>query len=238
MAPYKSKKCGPRTHEENREVLCAVCFTKSPNMKTITPKIVTGIQTFVSSEYSSTDDNIPSKICSSCRNKVVALIENPSMVNTIPKPNYKRVKSPLPCTRTNADQPSQCSVCLVARKNFPQDVKKLLADIVFRPTDLVESVSAPKIRAQCTICLSYVAKGISHVCTKATRNENQQKYVKANSTKSKSKVTGALVKSVFQDQGVSQQGGTAVFKTGGRPLKVTLGAKGVSILYIINFGRF
>ena len=184
-------------------------------MKNITPEIATGIQTFVSSEYSSSSDNIPSKICSSCRNKVVDLIKNPDMTNTIPKPNYKKVKAPLPCTRANSDQICQCSVCIVARTPFPQDVKKFLSEFVFRPADPMESTSAPTVRPQCTICLSYVGKGMAHVCTKATRNQNQEKYVKANSTKSKSKVTGALVKSVFQDQGVSQRGGTLEIKTGG-----------------------
>ena len=78
---------------------------------------------------------------------------------------------------------------------------------------------------QCTFCLSYIGRGKPHKCNKKTRNVNQTEMVKQNSYGSKSKVAGAVLKDVCDDQNVSRRSGTVLLKTGGRPLPVTVGLK-------------
>ena len=99
MPPCKAKKSGPRDHAETLEVLCVVCFRKEKNLKNISQEIVAGIKAHVSEHYKETNKNLPQKICSSCRNKIVDLNKKPTMTNTLPKPAYQDLRPPRPATR-------------------------------------------------------------------------------------------------------------------------------------------
>ena len=55
--------------------------------------------------------------------------------------------------------------------------------------------------------------------------ENLAGIVKSRSKKSKGKVVVSSLKSIFNDQGVDQRGGTVSLPTGGPPVQVTLARK-------------
>ena len=61
--PYKVK-----THEENRSLICCVCWRKcDKNSRSVTKAIEDLVKKFVFESYSSLNESYPSSICGSCR---------------------------------------------------------------------------------------------------------------------------------------------------------------------------
>ena len=61
--PYKVK-----THEENRSIICCVCWRKSDkNSRSVTKAIEDLVKKFVFENYASANESYPSSICGSCR---------------------------------------------------------------------------------------------------------------------------------------------------------------------------
>ena len=73
MPPFKSKKVGPRTHSESRQCLCAVCFTKASDLRSISTDYENLIQKYVNRDFSMAKTNCPTSVCSKCRLKLGAL---------------------------------------------------------------------------------------------------------------------------------------------------------------------
>ena len=132
-----------------------------------------------------------------------------------------------------------CSVCQLARATLQQDTTCLISKFVFpsQPASPSPDSHAPVVRSQCTKCLTYTGRGLSHVCTKNTRRANQTNAVKSSSAKTKSKVTSNLVKHIFDEQGVEKRGGTALLETGSKPLRVSLGL-GLKTTGVVKPRRF
>ena len=81
------------------------------------------------------------------------------------------------------------------------------------------------VEKRCSKCSSVVGKGRTHKCTKAKMQENLHKIVKQKSFRSKQQIGGKIIKSIFDDEGVSKQGGTVMLATGGKKLPVSLSMK-------------
>ena len=76
----------------------------------------------------------------------------------------------------------------------------------------------------CKKCLTVIARGKSHICTKKEMRSNLAGIVKSKSRKSRGKVVASSLKQIFDDEGVQQKGGTASLPTGGTPIQVTMGS--------------
>jgi Fe-S-cluster-containing dehydrogenase component len=74
----------------------------------------------------------------------------------------------------------------------------------------------------CEKCLSRLARGRKHVCTKTEMRANLAGILKSKSTKSRGKVVASGLKTVFDDQSVVQKDETAILQTGGTPIQVTM----------------
>ena len=223
--PSKAKKCAARSHDEARGCLCAVCFEKtSPKaVKIISSDIESQIQTFGNPQFSLENIGLPNSICDSCRMKLDRLSKSPEMENTLPKSDYSQLIPPPPDTRNQSRLPCPCTVCVLARTKFPYQSKALLSKFVSKKFE--NTSVAPEVRKQCMSCYSFIGKGLSHICTKSMKRENQVKIVKSNSEKTKAKVASTIVKHIFEERGVDMRGGTVNLETGGKPLKVTVGSQ-------------
>ena len=131
--------------------------------------------------------------------------------------------NPQPSTRSSADKPCGCTVCLIAGSRFDWQVSELLGHIREPDNPKPKCSSEPEILKQCVKCLSYIGRGRDHKCTRATKRSNLLGVVKSSSKKSKSRVLTSGLKSVFSDAGVSSRGGSLELGTGGKPITVRLG---------------
>ena len=108
---------------------------------------------------------------------------------------------------------------------LPHEFKSLLfpdTDTI-PPSQCSSSGQASKVIKLCRNCMGEIAKGVSHKCSKGSMRDNLAELVKSRSKKSKAKITGRSLKSVFDDQTLSYRGGTATLPTGGTPVQVTMG---------------
>ena len=150
-----------------------------------------------------------------------------------PCPKYNNLKPPHPSTRATDNLPCECTVCDIARLNRPPGFGKgtelttKLKELLFpdQPpptTSLAQDVKPGTIKL-CERCFARIARGNPHTCTKSEMRANLAGIVKSRSKKSREKVVATSLKTIFEDEGLSQRGGTASLPTGGPPVKVTLG---------------
>ena len=108
---------------------------------------------------------------------------------------------------------------------LPAQFKALLfPDLPPVPNHAATSAESDTIK-MCKRCFTELARGKRHNCTKSEMRENLAGIVKSRSKKSKEKVVASSLKSIFNDQGVDQRGGTVSLPTGGPPVQVTLARK-------------
>ena len=108
----------PRTHSENREVLCGVCYRKEKNLRKISPTHLLQLQTLVDKRYSLTDEKYQSFLCKSCLLSLSAhsktdrgrKLLKPRYDNLTPPPQYN--------TRNSDDTPCVCTTCQIAAENL------------------------------------------------------------------------------------------------------------------------
>ena len=124
-----------------------------------------------------------------------------------------------PSTRSASEgQVCDCTVCEIVRLNRPpghggfsvlpdQFRSVLFPDTAGSSTSQHSTLTAPTVIKICSKCLSEITRGKPHNCTKGTMRENLTDIMRARSSKSKAKVTAATLKSVFEDQSVTQRGG-------------------------------
>ena len=234
-----------RTHEQNRRVICALCFEKK-GVRILTKSQELKIQE-LDPGFSTLKNFLPTGICNACRISLCVSIfivftlyclylqNSNSGQNRKPPvcPKYENIKGPAPATRSSGDQVCGCTVCQAARLNLPagpgsghlsDELKaQLFPHISSEPSKAGNPSSVPGVVKLCSLCLTEVRRGISHTCSQGTMRSNLAGLVKSKSKKTKAKVTVSALKAVFADQDVSTAGGTATLPTGGTPVHVTVG---------------
>ena len=146
-----------------------------------------------------------------------------------PCPKYENLRPPHPSTRATDSLPCECTVCQIARLNRPPgaggytELPVLFKALIF-PDQPSNAPSSPDTIKLCKKCLTVLARGKRHICTKTEMRSNLAGIVKSKSRKSRGKVVAASLKTIFDDQGVQQKGGTASLPTGGTPIQVTMGS--------------
>ena len=126
-------------------------------------------------------------------------------------------------TRSNDNVVCGCSICQVGRLSG-QDYKKYEADLrqkTGRPR-LTEPEEAEAV-AMCTYCHTEVGQGRPHECTRTEMQENLFDLVRNKSEKTQEQVTSKLLDAIYQNKGVSKQGGVAILATKGAPKQVMVG---------------
>ena len=68
-----------RTHNENRALVCLMCFEKGSSMRKITGVILSRIQKYFIEDFATSTLELPSSICSRCR-KILINVENGKLI--------------------------------------------------------------------------------------------------------------------------------------------------------------
>ena len=66
-----------RSHSQNREVLCGICYRKEKELRKISPSNLVLLQTHVDARYSLTEPRFQTVLCSSCIRTLTELKKNP-----------------------------------------------------------------------------------------------------------------------------------------------------------------
>ena len=162
------------------------------------------------------------------RANLLRLHQDPNGVNTLAKVKYDKLLGPRPPTRHTFDQPCGCSVCQLARKTLHWEFKNLLDQYIEAPPPT--PCLTPDVIKICTYCHSQIGRGLSHACSRSQFRENVADLVKEKSEKTRGRVVNSLLKDVFEEQSIDTRGGTVELPTGGRLLKITLGAKAAGLI--------
>lgn len=227
-----------RSHDENRSVLCGLCFRKR-DLRNITDTQLGQLRALVDYNYSLDNIKYQRVLCKVCAMDLTAHDKNPtSPGRKLLKPSYTNLKfPPVYGTRAAEDAACPCTVCEMAsctltpgafQQAIPHIQEKywmlLFPDLPY-PGAKLSSKPTPPVEHRCSLCHAVVGKGRSHKCTKTGMQDNLHKIVKDKSLKSKEKIGGKVLKNIFDEKVVSARGGTVLLSTGGRKLPVTLSLK-------------
>ena len=111
MVPNVSKDHA-RTHEENRKIICLLCFGKSKNMRNLT-KLLQNKVANVFEYYDESNDCLPTVICSSCKSNLYRENITKDSVRQIDFSKYRLPKH----LRNNKSEKCECYFCDLARLN-------------------------------------------------------------------------------------------------------------------------
>ena len=105
-----------RSHEENRSILCGICFKKK-DLRNISDTQLRQLQELIDSSYSLTDTHFQKVLCKVCALDLAAHTKNPGNPGRkLLKPKYSSMRfPPVHSTRANDDSSCPCTVCEIAR---------------------------------------------------------------------------------------------------------------------------
>ena len=92
----------------------------------------------------------------------------------------------------------------------------------------LKEVEAAEPVSICSYCHTEVGQGRPHECTRTEMQGNLFDLIRHKSEKTQEQVTSKMLDAIFQDKGVSKQGGVALLATKGTPKPVTVGKSRVS----------
>ena len=203
-----------RSHEDNRKVVCLLCMQKAKSMRGISSVIHDTIKEHVLEEYDANDPRLPSVVCQTCFTVLHEYRRGcfRRKIQVFDSANLKPLK---PTTRSQ--ESCDCTVCEIGRSTFqsPCDVHVQKRPSVGRPTNHQPEKRCP-IKV-CNLCLSHIARGVSHSCTQTSKTDNLKKFVDNSPQQSKDHLASRIIKEKMQTSPSPM-----LSQTTGRPLLVTL----------------
>jgi len=182
--PYKKK-----THEQCRALVCLICYSKvNNNGRSITGPLEQLVKQKVSGfqEYSTMSTTYPSKICSTCRWKLLK------------EKHITPLNIMKSCRQKGSEEECSCQICHIAKLNghqYTEYMKQLRS--VKSNKDLVKSNICPH-------CFHEIGIGKSHTCNKTEKLKNIEKHL---TPAMKEKIAATVIK-----EKVHQNGKTADIK--------------------------
>ena len=202
----------PKTHLENMEKVCIVCFGASD--RPLTKGLKDKFKEHLCPRFWELAPFLPTGICSTHR---VALGDygNRKQSLTADLPDYEQLaqeqRNLPPLTRSSGQ--CECRICLLARTSFNKRglmPKKKPG----RPATNAEC-PLPETITICTKCQSQVGKGLTHDCTRTTRRSNIQKSL---TPRVKQQITSQTLKDLANPH---ENRTTAVLGTQGRSMNLS-----------------
>lgn len=157
----------PRSHEENRSVLCILCFTKSKGLRPVTEAQTETIRTYFLVDYNPHFVFYPTGICCTCR-IICSQYAIGNFTRTIQVHKYKRS---IPLATRKTSQMCSCEICSTARLSIGTSEQTTVKPQRGRPR-LTDHVNEPIVASICKRCYTEVGRGKRHVCTKTERVAN------------------------------------------------------------------
>ena len=110
----------PGTHEENRSVLCGICFRKQGELRSISENQLLQIHSLVDISYNISDIRFQKVLCRICALALTAHTNNPDKPGRkLMHPKYSNLASPsFHSTRQSESKDCPCTVCEIARNNL------------------------------------------------------------------------------------------------------------------------
>ncbi len=174
----------PRTHDENRKLICILCCNKIKLNKAIqiNESIAASIRKYINENFLAQDPHYPSSICQGCRQKLYRLSKGQKV--NLPSIYDFKAETIRP-QNTRSQHMCECFICEKSRdrKCIKSKAKSLTCSI--------------KI---CDICKGKVAKGISHKCKKSEISENIVALTASCSVKSQGQIATKLLTSLGDDE--------------------------------------
>ena len=163
-----------RTHNENRALVCLVCFQKGASMGNIVGVTHSRIIKYFMEDFDPSDLKLPNGICSHCRIILLKLekgepaaLNDPIDFSKLTFPVLTRKYESVCDLGDLRDCP--CSICIIARKNpgqinheFGGKKKQGPFPLGRPPVENVNRLPSPKPIKICNRCKNVLGKGISH----------------------------------------------------------------------------
>ena len=116
-----------------------------------------------------------------------------------------------------------CSICKIGKLSGAEYLsydkgQRQQAD---RPRLREEEACVPV--TACSYCHTEVGQGRPHDCTRTDMQANLFGLIRSHSEKTQEQVTYKMLNAIFEEKGVSKQGGVALIATKGTPKSVTVG---------------
>ena len=213
------------THLDCRKLVCGVCLRKEKHTQSITPSILALIRKHQFEEYSLEQDHLPVVVCKSCVTalKVVSK-DGENAKRKLPQVNFNDLEKPRAVTTRSADNMAcQCTICKIGRLkagNYRKHEDEMRQK-PGRPRMQEPENSIPV--TTCSYCHSEVGQGKRHECTRTEMQENLYDMIRQKSEKTQEQVTSKMLDAIFNDKGVSKQGGEVTLSTKGTPKPVVVG---------------
>ena len=163
-----------RTHNNNRALVCLVCFQKGASMCNIVGVTHNRIIKYFMEDFDPTDLKLPNGICGHCRN-ILAKLEKGEPATLNDPIDFSKLTFPVLTRRYESvcdlgdlrDCP--CSICIIARKNpgqinheFGGKKKQRPFKLGRPPVENFNTLPSPKPIKICKRCRIVIRKGISH----------------------------------------------------------------------------
>ena len=210
-------------HQKSRSLVCGVCFRKSKHIQKITPVFLTLIQKHSYKDYTLDDQALPNVLCKSCA-KCLKVVDSEKPGRKLPVIDHSSLVKPVTInTRLGDNETCHCTICDIARLNGHEfkSYQKTQGIILGRPAEKIPETQYTI--SKCSLCHSEIGRGKVHECTRTTRHDNLVDLVRSHSEKTQEQVTSKLLDAIFEEKGVSKEGGSTTLATKGCPKMVAVG---------------
>ena len=184
-----------KSHEENRHVLCALCFSKSKTLRKITDAQKNIISEYFLSNFKICEADYPDRLCVTCR-----VVCNQYGAGNFARKINLHIYSHKSSTFTRSNKICCCEVCEAARLS----INKIRIKRGRPKMDITKSKDVKRI---CNNCLSEVGKGRQHFCNVSKRISNLSNLLEDNSSASR---PGEAVVSSFLHSKTTESGSSTI----------------------------
>ena len=145
-----------RSHEDNRKVVCFLCFQKCDRQ--VTTFIIENVEAILDKPIDFSDSRVPKGICENCKVKLRKKDTGQTVISP-PVFNYKSILV-RPVTR---EQNYNCLICKVGRLKLNE----------IHPLSTVPNPSSSKT-CRSSECLALVGRDLPHECNQATFRKSKE----------------------------------------------------------------
>ena len=189
------------SHEENRLKVCLICGQKKKNLFEITNTLSELVNKYFL--YDSCDKSLPKALCLFCKSKLYKYASEKSPRTHLISPVYSSYNYINTITRSRSNEQCACKICLLARKKGKSKFKVVM-----------KNGSGKK----CSKCLSTIAKGKKHKCTKSALIKN---FNSSFDKTTKDQVVSNLLQEKLQSS--NSERNVHLSQVKGKPLNVSIG---------------